>query len=59
MMEKLEVNAANQRGGFLIRKATMIQKNEKQIEDIYEMESKPIGTGAFGVVSKAKHKPTG
>ncbi len=50
---------AQERGGFLIRKATMITKNEKQFEEVYKMDKKPLGTGAFGVVSKCKHKETG
>ena len=37
---------------FLIRKATMIRKNENSIEDVYRISKKPLGTGAYGVVSK-------
>jgi len=37
---------------FLIRKATMIKKNEMAIEDVYRISKKPLGTGAYGVVSK-------
>jgi len=49
----------DERGGFLIRKATMIQKNTRQIADVYKMGKKPLGTGAFGVVTKGVHKVTG
>jgi hypothetical protein len=38
-------------GRILIRKSTMIQKNEKRIEEVYKIAKKPIGTGAYGVVS--------
>ncbi len=58
-MERQNTATAEQRGGFLIRKATMIQRNEKSIEDVYEIDKKPLGTGAFGVVSKCKHLQTG
>lgn len=51
-------NLSMERGGFLIRKATMIQKNEKSITDVYEIDKRPLGTGAFGVVSKCVHKQT-
>ena len=47
------------RGGIIIRKATMITKNEKAFENVYKIEKNPLGTGAFGVVSKCKHKDTG
>jgi hypothetical protein len=44
---------------FLIRKSTMIVKNERKIEDVYKIDKKPLGTGAYGVVSRVKHKETG
>ena len=44
---------------FLIRKSTMIVKNERKIEDVYKIGKKPLGTGAYGVVSRVKHKETG
>lgn len=44
--------------GFLIRKQTMIRKNENSIEDVYKIGKKPLGTGAYGVVSKAVHRTT-
>lgn len=53
----MESNAED--GGFLIRKATMIVKNERKIEDVYKIDKKPLGTGAYGVVSRVKHKETG
>jgi len=39
-------------------KENVIQKNEKNIKDVYEMTKKPLGTGGFGVVTKCKHKVT-
>ena len=48
-----------ERGGFLIKKATMIQKNESRIEDVYKIDKKTLGTGAYGIVSRVKHKETG
>ena len=50
-MEKSEAS-----GGFLIRKATMIRKNNAKIEDVYKMSKKAMGTGAYGVVSSAIHR---
>jgi len=49
-------NIANEHGGFLIRKATMIQKNERKFDEVYSMDKKPVGTGGFGVVSRCVHK---
>ena len=46
-------------GGFLIRKSTMIRKNEQPIEDVYKISKKPLGSGAYGVVSKCTHKLNG
>lgn len=46
-------------GGLIIRKSTMITKNEKRIEDCYQMEKKELGKGTYGVVSTAIHKETG
>jgi hypothetical protein len=43
---------------FLIRKETMIRKNDQKIELIYKIAKKPLGTGAYGVVSKCIHKET-
>ena len=45
--------------GFVIRKATMIRKNELPIEDVYKIGKKPLGSGAYGVVSQCTHKITG
>jgi calcium-dependent protein kinase len=45
--------------GFFIRKETMIRKNEQRIEDVYKIAKKPLGTGAYGVVSKCVHKEIG
>ena len=55
-LSKMELGA---QGGFLIRKATMIRKNEQSIEELYKIGKKPLGTGAYGVVSKCTHKITG
>ena len=54
----LAVNVAD-RGGFFIKKSTMIQKNSKKIEDVYKIDKKTLGTGAYGIVSRVKHKETG
>ena len=45
-------------GGFLIRKSTMIRKNESKIEDVYKISKKALGTGAYGVVSLCVHRDT-
>ena len=45
-------------GNFLIRKETMIRKNENKIEDVYRISKKPLGTGAYGIVSKCTHNET-
>ena len=43
---------------ILIRKETMIRKNEQRIEEVYKIAKKPLGTGAYGVVSKCVHRDT-
>ncbi len=43
---------------FLIKKSTMIRKNECKIDDVYKTAKKPLGTGAYGVVSLCVHKQT-
>ena len=53
-----EDNAAASKGGFLIRKSTMIRKNENAIEDVYKVSKKALGTGAYGVVSSCVHRET-
>ena len=59
-MGKKNMEAANNDDTtFLIRKSTMIVKNERKIEDVYKIDKKPLGTGAYGVVSRVKHKETG
>ncbi len=40
---------------FKITKKTFITKQEN-INDLYTMEIKPIGSGNFGIVKKAVHK---
>ena len=47
------------RGGFFIRKATMIQKNTAKIKDVYKLDKNVLGEGAFGVVRKCKHRELG
>jgi calcium-dependent protein kinase len=46
-------------GGLIIHKSTMIFKNEKSIDAVYEREKKELGKGTYGVVCRAKHKETG
>ena len=46
----------NKEPSFLIRKSTMIRKNDARIEDIYKIGKKPLGTGAYGVVSLCIHR---
>ena len=45
------VVSAPKKEGFVIRKSTMIRKNLAPIEDIYKIGKKPLGSGAYGVVS--------
>lgn len=54
----MEPSSKKQTGGFLIRKSTMIRKNENAIEDVYNISHKALGTGAYGVVSSCVHKET-
>ena len=44
---------------IVIKKSTMIRKNEQPIGEVYLVHKKPLGTGAYGVVSLCKHKVTG
>ena len=44
---------------LLIRRKSMILKNPQPIANVYKLEDKPMGSGAFGVVVKAEHKSTG
>ena len=50
--------AKQDEGKLLIRKATMIRKNDAKIEDVYKISKNALGTGGFGVVSAAVHKET-
>jgi hypothetical protein len=43
---------------ILIKKSTMIRKNELKIDEVYKIGKKPLGTGAYGVVSLCVHKQT-
>ena len=45
--------------GFLIKKSTMITKNAQPITDVYKLDKKALGSGTYGVVSKATHLKTG
>jgi hypothetical protein len=50
---------SEEKGGFIIKKSMMIRKNENKIEQVYKISKKPLGTGAYGVVSLCKHRLTG
>jgi len=39
-----------------IKKQTFISKNEKAFRDVYKVDKNPMGSGAFGVVSKCQHR---
>jgi hypothetical protein len=41
---------------IIIRKQTMISKNQNKLEDIYKLGKKKLGSGAFGVVTKCRHR---
>ena len=44
---------------ILIRKATMIQKNDQPISACYKVDKKNIlGSGTYGVVHRVLHKST-
>lgn len=58
MQDPVAASNVDQRGGFYIKKATMIQKNHRKIEDVYKIDKKTLGTGAYGIVSRVKHKDT-
>ena len=42
-----------------ISKQTFISKNEKKFKEVYQIDKKPMGEGAFGVVSKCRHRELG
>lgn len=44
---------------FIIRKSTMIVKNEQCIDSVYKRDSKQLGKGTYGEVSGATHIETG
>ena len=45
---------------FLIKKSSMISKNENPISTFYKIDKKNIlGTGTFGTVQRVLHKKTG
>lgn len=41
---------------IIIKKSTFIQKNEKSLEEVYKLGKKKLGSGAFGVVTKCRHR---
>jgi len=43
---------------FLIKKETMIVKNDAAFKDEYKKQKEPLGTGGFGVVYKCRHRET-
>ena len=46
--------------GGLIKKSSMILKNERPIRDFYKIDKKNLlGDGAFGTVRRVLHKKTG
>ena len=53
-----ETDAAKERGGFLIKKETMIFKNKRIFKEVYKMGKNPLGTGGFGEVFKCEHRTT-
>lgn len=44
---------------IVIRKQTFISKNERAFKDVYKIDKNPMGSGAFGVVSKCQHRDLG
>jgi len=47
------------KGDFNIKKQTFISKNEKAFKEVYKIDKNPMGSGAFGVVSKCQHRVNG
>lgn len=43
---------------ILISKSTFIQKNEKELSDVYKLSTKKLGSGAFGTVVRCRHRNT-
>lgn len=41
---------------IIIKKQTFITKNEAKLEEIYKLGKKKLGSGAFGVVTKCRHR---
>ena len=41
---------------IVIKKQTFICKNEAKLEEIYKLGKKKLGSGAFGVVTKCRHR---
>jgi calcium-dependent protein kinase len=41
---------------IIIKKRTMICKNEGILKEVYKLGKKELGTGAFGVVTKCRHR---
>ena len=43
----------------VIKKQTFITKNQKPFKEVYKIDKNPMGSGAFGVVSKCQHRELG
>ena len=48
-----------EKAGVVIRKQTFITKNVKPFKEVYKIDKNPMGSGAFGVVSKCQHRSLG
>ena len=43
-------------GNILIKKQAMICKNEAELGTVYKLGKKTLGSGAFGTVTKCRHR---
>jgi hypothetical protein len=41
---------------IMIKKETFIHKNDAKLEECYKLGKKKLGSGAFGVVTKCRHR---
>lgn len=53
------VDKKSPRANLVIKKNSFVIKNDNPISQLYEIGKKPIGSGTYGEVLKAKHKVTG